>query len=99
MIATTFSISLTLTLYEQNYSEFLLRSVIVCKYSSLNFFAIFLAIFKNCMGCIASDDVVILNAVFGTKENQMVTVCFKIGCYPSIYLEELSGDSGLRDET
>jgi hypothetical protein len=98
-MAAAFSISLALTLYAQNYSEFLFRSVIVSKDSSLNFFAIFLAMFKNCMGSIASDDVVILNDVFGTKENQVVTVCFKVGYHPSIYLEELSRDSSLRAKT
>jgi hypothetical protein len=55
--------------------------------------------FKNCVGCIASDDVWILNCVFET-ENQVVTVCYKVGYYYlSIYLEELSRDSGLRAET
>lgn len=54
MMATTFFTRLALTLYAQNYSEFLFRSVIASKDSSLNFlphfFALFLRIFKNCMG-------------------------------------------------
>jgi hypothetical protein len=45
-----------------------------------------------------SNDAVILSDILGTTEKHAVVVCFKVGYYPSVYLEELSRDSRLRAE-